>query len=307
MEDKRNYLFYDYIKDYIDYTKYERRLSKETSKNYEYDLMHFSMFLEDNKNKYNLNDITSIKQSIIEDYLSYLNTNKDSRTIARNMTSLNNFFKYLMIEKVIEVNPCEFIDRPKLSKKLPNVLSVEEVDKLLDIKLNTRFDYRNKAMLELLYSSGLRISELVNLTTRDIDFTNSIVRCFGKGNKERIVPISEYSLYYIKLYYDMRDTFFKGKINDYLFLNNHGKELTRQGFNKILNKILEEKNIKKEVTPHTLRHSFATHMLNGGADLRSIQILLGHSDISTTKIYTHISREKIKNDYEMYHPRSKEE
>lgn len=307
MEDKRNYLFYDYIKDYIDYTKYERKLSKETSKNYEYDLMHFSMFLEDNKNEYNLSDITSIKQSIIEDYLSYLNINKDSRTIARNMTSLNNFFKYLMIEKVIEVNPCEFIDRPKLSKKLPNVLSVEEVDKLLDIKLNTRFDYRNKAMLELLYSSGLRISELVNLTTRDIDFTNSIVRCFGKGNKERIVPISEYSLYYIKLYYDMRDTFFKGKINDYLFLNNHGKELTRQGFNKILNKILEEKNIKKEVTPHTLRHSFATHMLNGGADLRSIQILLGHSDISTTKIYTHISREKIKNDYEMYHPRSKEE
>ena len=305
MEDKRNYLFYNYIKDYIDYTKYERKLSKETSKNYGYDLIHFNTFLE--KNKYNLNDITSINQKIIEDYLSYLNINKDSRTIARNITSLNNFFKYLMIEKIIEVNPCEFIDRPKLSKKLPNVLSVEEVDKLLDIKLNTRFDYRNKAMLELLYSSGLRISELVNLTTRDIDFTNSIVRCFGKGNKERIVPISEYSLYYIKLYYDMRDTFFKGKINDYLFLNNHGKKLTRQGFNKILNKILEEKNIKKEVTPHTLRHSFATHMLNGGADLRSIQILLGHSDISTTKIYTHISREKIKNDYEMYHPRSKEE
>ena len=305
MEDKRNYLFYNYIKDYIDYTKYERKLSKETSKNYEYDLIHFNTFLE--KNKYNLNDITSINQKIIEDYLSYLNINKDSRTIARNITSLNNFFKYLMIEKIIEANPCEFIDRPKLSKKLPNVLSIEEVDKLLDIKLNTRFDYRNKAMLELLYSSGLRISELVNLTTRDIDFTNSIVRCFGKGNKERIVPISEYSLYYIKLYYDMRDTFFKGKINDYLFLNNHGKELTRQGFNKILNKILEEKNIKKEVTPHTLRHSFATHMLNGGADLRSIQILLGHSDISTTKIYTHISREKIKDDYEMYHPRSKEE
>ena len=305
MEDKRNYLFYNYIKDYIDYTKYERKLSKETIKNYEYDLIHFNTFLE--KNKYNLNDISNINQKIIEDYLSYLNINKDSRTIARNITSLNNFFKYLMIEKIIEANPCEFIDRPKLSKKLPNVLSVEEVDKLLDIKLNTRFDYRNKAMLELLYSSGLRISELVNLTTRDIDFTNSIVRCFGKGNKERIVPISEYSLYYIKLYYDMRDTFFKGKINDYLFLNNHGKELTRQGFNKILNKILEEKNIKKEVTPHTLRHSFATHMLNGGADLRSIQILLGHSDISTTKIYTHISREKIKNDYEMYHPRSKEE
>ena len=162
-------------------------------------------------------------------------------------------------------------------------------------------------MLELLYSSGLRISELVNLTTRDIDFTNSIVRCFGKGSKERIVPINEYSLYYIKLYYDMRDTFFKGKVNDYLFLNNHGKKLTRQGFNKILDKILETCDINKEVTPHTLRHSFATHMLNGGADLRSIQILLGHSDISTTKIYTHISREKIKNDYEMYHPRSKEE
>ncbi len=296
-------IFNSYIKDYIDYTKYERKLSKETSKNYEYDLLHFLKFLSNNK----LKDISYINQSIIEDYIEYLNINKDSRTIARNITSLNNFFKYLMIEKVVEINPCEFIDRPKLRKTLPNVLSVDEVDKLLDIKLNTRFDYRNKAMLELLYSSGLRVSELVNLTTRDIDFTNSIVRCFGKGNKERIVPISDYSLHYIKLYYDMRSTFFKKKINDYLFLNNHGEKLTRQGFNKILNKILENCDIKKDVTPHTLRHSFATHMLNGGADLRSIQLLLGHSDISTTKIYTHISREKIKKDYEMYHPRSKEE
>ena len=252
---------------------YYLRKEGETSNNYysskpdDYDTK-TDMFIYDKYSKYTTKEINS------PDYL------KEEIT----------YYHYLELEKINYLK----------------VLTSSNIT-ILDIKLNTRFDYRNKAMLELLYSSGLRISELVNLTTRDIDFTNSIVRCFGKGNKERIVPISEYSLYYIKLYYDMRDTFFKGKINDYLFLNNHGKELTRQGFNKILNKILEEKNIKKEVTPHTLRHSFATHMLNGGADLRSIQILLGHSDISTTKIYTHISREKIKNDYEMYHPRSKEE
>ena len=157
-------------------------------------------------------------------------------------------------------------------------------------------------MLELLYSSGLRISELVNLTTRDIDFTNSIVRCFGKGSKERIVPINEYSLYYIKLYYDMRDTFFKGKVNDYLFLNNHGKKMTRQGFFKIVKTLAYEKGIKTSFSPHTLRHSFATHLLNGGADLRSIQEMLGHSNISTTQIYTHVSNKKLKENYDDFHP-----
>lgn len=288
----------EYIDDFSDYLRIDKNYSANTIESYIRDIRSFLEYTD--------KEILDISKKDIDNYILHVLPKYNESSINRIIASIKSFFKYLSIYKGF-INVSEDVESLKRKKVLPKYLSIEEVDKLLDIKLNTRFDYRNKAMLELLYSSGLRISELVNLTTRDIDFTNSIVRCFGKGSKERIVPINEYSLYYIKLYYDMRDTFFKGKVNDYLFLNNHGKKLTRQGFNKILDKILETCDINKEVTPHTLRHSFATHMLNGGADLRSIQILLGHSDISTTKIYTHISREKVRKDYEMYHPRSKEE
>ncbi len=290
----------DQILDYIDYIKFEKRLSNETIKNYKYDLNHFKLFLLSNK----IANFNGVKQIDIEDYLVVLNKEKDPSSVARNMVTVNNLFNYLIIEKIIDKNPCEFISRPKLRKKLPNVLSEAEVDNLLDIRLNTIFDYRNKAMLELLYSTGLRISEAINLTTRDIDFENSLVKCFGKGSKERIVPISEYTIYYLKAYYDIRYKFLKKDVCDYFFLNNHGKKLTRQGFSKALDNILKEKNITAKVTPHILRHSFATHMLSNGADLRSIQLLLGHSDISTTMIYTHVSKEKVKKDYEEFHPRS---
>ena len=162
-------------------------------------------------------------------------------------------------------------------------------------------------MLELMYGTGLRVSEIVNLSVNDIDLTNCVVRIMGKGSKEREVPLGEYSIYYLKLYLDVRGLFIINGRNDYLFLNNHGGPMTRQGFLKNLNKILLEKGIKRHITPHSLRHSFATHMLSGGADIRSIQILLGHSDISTTKIYTHVSNEKVRQDYEDFHPRSKRE
>ena len=197
------------------------------------------------------------------------------------------------------------VDRPKISKHLPNVLSVEEVDKLLDIKLETIYDIRNKAMLELLYGTGLRITELLDLKVFDLDLENCIVRCIGKGSKERIVPIGEYIIVYLTKYLEIRKDFIKGKSTDYLFLNKNGGRLSRFSFFKILKKMLEEKGIKKEVSPHSLRHSFATHMLENGADLRSIQELLGHSDIATTRIYTHISNNKVKRDYDEYHPRSK--
>lgn len=303
MEDNKKIINED-IDNYIKFTKYERKLSSETSKNYEYDLLHFKKYLLDN----NIKDLKKVTQNNIEQYIIYLDKDKDAKSISRNITSINNFYKFLLIDKKIKVNPCEYISRPKLPKRLPNVLTIEEVDNLLDIELKTVFDYRNKAMLELLYSTGLRISEAVNLTTRDIDFVNCVVRCVGKGSKERIVPINDYSLNYIKMYYDKRYLLLKKhEINDYVFLNNHGKILTRQGFNKILTGILKDKGITKTITPHMLRHSFATHLLNGGANLRSIQILLGHSDITTTMIYTHISKEKIKKDYQKYHPRGKEE
>ena len=287
------------IDEYIDYIKYERKLSDETIKNYRYDLNKFISFL---KNK-NIKDVT-IKD--IENYLVFLDKNS-SKTISRNITSINNFFIFLIKEGKLKKNPCEFIDRPKLNKTLPNTLSIEEVEILLDITLKTNYDYRNKAMLELLYGSGLRISELINLTTRDIDFENAVIRCFGKGSKERIVPMNDYVIYFLKEYLEVRPFMQKNKKSDYLFLNNHGNKMTRQGFWKNLQKILKEKGITKNVTPHTLRHSFATHLLNGGADLRSIQMLLGHSDISTTKIYTHISHEKVKEDYKKFHPRSMKE
>ena len=289
----------DYILDYIDYLNIVRKLSSETVKNYHYDLDKFNRYLKD----INVYDIHGIDQTIVSNYLKSIN-NLDVTSVARNLTSIKSFFKYLEIEKVIKSNPCESIDRPKMKKRLPNTLSIEEVDNLLDIDTVTAYDYRNKAMLEVMYSTGLRVSEVINLTTRDIDFSNMYIRCFGKGSKERIVPINEYVSFYIKEYLERRSFLIKKNNSDYLFLNNHGNKLTRQGFEKILNKILDGKDIKVKVTPHTLRHSFATHLLNGGADLRSIQLLLGHSDITTTKIYTHINNEKIKSDYNKYHPRS---
>lgn len=290
------------IIEYLDYIKFERKLSNETVKNYEYDLNKFISYLKEN----HINSFNKVTVDNIENYLKYISS-LNSRSISRNITSINNLFIFLLKEKRVKKNPCEFIDRPKIKKSLPDTLSVEEVSNLLDIPLKTKYDYRNKAMLELMYGSGLRVSELISLTMRNIDLENDIVRCLGKGSKERIVPINDYSMYYLKLYIDKRNLFLINGFNDYLFLNNHGKQMTRQGFFKNLKKILLEKGIKKNVTPHTLRHSFATHMLSGGADLRSIQILLGHSDISTTKIYTHISKEKIKRDYEDFHPRSKKE
>ena len=290
------------LRDYIDYIKYERKLSLETVKNYKYDLEKFLLFLKEK----GIFDINLVTTKDIEDYLATLK-NFSPKTVSRNITSINNFMLFLLKEKKIDFNPCEFIDRPKLNKNLPTVLSIEEVDKLLDIPLKTKYDYRNKAMLEILYGSGLRINELINLTTRDVDFENAVIRCLGKGSKERIVPINDYIIHYLKLYLDKRNLFLIKGQNDYLFLNNHGKQMTRQGFLKNLQKILKEKNITKHVTPHTLRHSFATHILSGGADLRSIQLLLGHSDISTTKIYTHISHEKVRDDYKQFHPRGKKE
>ena len=186
--EKRFLIELDYdINDYISYVKYERKLSDETAKNYKYDLIHFRDYLVSK----NITNTEKVSQKHVEDYIILLNKDKDAKSITRNITSINNFFKYMIILNKIKVNPCEFISRPKLPKKLPNTLSIEEIDNLLDISLVNVFDYRNKAMLELLYATGLRISEAVNLTTRDIDFTNCVVRCIGKGNKERIVPIND--------------------------------------------------------------------------------------------------------------------
>lgn len=296
MKDK--YEVNTFILDYIDYLKYEKNLSPRTIEKYKYSLIVFEKYML-NKN-INLFDVT---QYDIMDFLTNYFKDKGVSSKTNSITSINNFYIYLVKDKRININPCENIDRPKMKKRLPDVLTVNEVDKLLDIPLHTKEDYRDKAILEVLYATGIRISELTNLKMQDVDFTNKVVRVFGKGSKERIVPINKYALKYLGMYLDIRGSFLKGKLTDYIFLNSKGEAISRESFGLELNKIVKKQGLNKKVTPHMLRHSFATHMLNQGADLRSIQELLGHSDISTTTIYTHVSNEKVKNDYLKYHTR----
>lgn len=287
------------IKDFINYCIFEKGLSDRTKESYTNDLEVYKAFLE-RKNISNVEDITS---EHIKDFLKERNQ-EETTTIAHNLTVIKNFHTYLLKQNIVKTNVSEFIERPKLRKSLPKTLSIEDIDKLLDIKLTTEFDYRNKAMLELMYGTGLRVSEIVNLTVNDIDMTNCLIRIMGKGSKEREVPLGEYSIHYLKKYLEIRPSMLKKDSSDKLFLNNHGKGMTRQGFFKNLKQILKEKGLNPEVSPHTLRHSFATHLVNRGADLRSIQEMLGHADISTTKIYTRVSDDKVKQDYNEYHPRS---
>ena len=283
---------------YLEYLKYERKLSNNTILSYSDNLKQFSAYFE-NKNLLNLTE------QDIRIFIASLN--KTEKTKAHYLTVLNSFYSFLCHENKIKINPCENIRQPKLPKKLPNYLTIEEVDKLLDVRLDSPLAYRNKTMLELLYSSGVRITELIELKLNNVDFTDEIIRVIGKGSKERIIPLGDEALKYLKLYINQyRNLILKTKTSDYLFINNFGNKITRQGFFKIIKKECKAQGIDKNVSPHTLRHSFATHLLNNGADLRIIQELLGHSDISTTQIYTHISKEKIKQDYEN-HPRYKKE
>ena len=283
------------LKKYEVYLYTVKQLSDNSVISYILDIYKYLKYIKKDYNQTTNNDIYN--------YLKYLSKDKYSvYSVARKISSIKLFYNYLDNEDIyiLEVN----IERPSFYKKLPTILSIYEVDKLLDIKLNTPYDYRNKAMLELMYATGLRVSELVSLTSNNIDLESNIVRCYGKGNKERIVPIGSVASKYVKLYLtEYRQSLQKRTICDNLFLNNHGNPLTRQGFLLILKNIAKEKGIEKNITPHMLRHSFATHLLNNGADLRSIQLMLGHSNISTTQIYTNVSDEKLIENYELFHPR----
>ena len=292
----------DAINDFLNYCIFEKGLSDRSRFSYENDLKMYKEFL---KNRSIVN-VSNIRSEDIKDFMKS-RANEESSTIAHNLTVIKNFHTYLLKEEIVKTDVSEFIDRPKLRKTLPKTLSIEDIDKLLDIKLDSAFDYRNKAMLELMYGCGLRVSELVNLELNDIDMTNCLIKIFGKGSKEREIPIGEYSIYYLKEYLNVRDSLLKGKTCNKLFLNNHGSNISRQGFFKMLKQLLKEKGLNTEVSPHTLRHSFATHLINSGADLRSIQEMLGHSDISTTKIYTKVSDEKVIEEYNEYHYRSTKE
>jgi len=284
------------IAKYIDYLEYERKLSKNTILSYQNDLNNFYIWLK--------KDLKNVSN---KDIIAYIDHQKSltARTVAHNLTVLNSFYNFLLNEQIITSNPCTNISSPKIPKKLPNYLTEEEVDKLLNIPLKTPYDYRNKAMLETLYATGLRITELCNLKITDIDINNCFLRVVGKGKKERIVPLTDLAINYLNIYIKQyRNEILKDKDSEYLFISNIQKNISRQGFFKIIKTQMKNADIKKNVSPHVLRHSFATHLLKHGADLRIIQELLGHEDIQTTQIYAHLVNEKLKKDYE-YHPRNK--
>lgn len=288
-----------YVEDYLLFLKTEKKLGDNTINSYMLDLEDFFKTFNG-----------SIESCTKKDILAYISTinGLEVSTVNRHISSLKSFFNYLVDESIIKVSPMEEVSSLKKAKKLPKYLSISEVDKLLNIPLNSEFDYRNKAMLELMYATGLRVSELVSIEYSNIDFENSIIRINGKGKKERIIPLGEVASYYLKVYLnDYRSKLLKRNTYNQVFLNNHGKPITRQGFNYILENIRELTGITKEITPHVLRHSFATHLLEGGADIRSIQEMLGHENISTTNIYTEVVNDVLRSNYEMYHNRSHKE
>ena len=283
------------IDEFIEYLRFEKKYSENTIDSYNRDLKKFYNYINKDFSKVTKNDVSKFIQNISKQ--------ESPKSLSRIISTLKSFYKFLQINKYTKTSPLTLISNPKQAKNLPKVLSEEEVFTLLDINTVTDFDFRNKAMLELMYSSGLRVSELINLNVNDIDLKNCLVRIFGKGSKERIIPLNDYAAEALKIYIlDHRYNLFKHSENNYLFLNNHGEKMTRQGFFKILKKIAIEKNIKTNFSPHTLRHSFATHLLKHGADLRSIQELLGHSDISSTQIYTYVSNERLQENYKDFHP-----
>lgn len=287
------------IDEFCKYLLIDKKYSNETIASYHNDLNKYYKYIV--KNNLNLDEI---KRKDIMEYAKFLKQEHLAiSTINHNISSLRSFYKFLVIGDKLLINPMEYMETPKLKKTLPKVLSYEEVEKLLDINLKDKFDYRNKAMIELMYATGLRVSELVNLKINDIDFKSDSVRTMGKGSKERIIPIGDYSIIYVEEYINYyRNSLLKDYDTNFIFLNNHGKRLTRQGFYKIIREIATKNGIKTEFSPHTLRHSFATHLLDRGADIVSIKEMLGHSSLATTQIYTHISNNKLKKDYDDFFP-----
>ena len=287
---------YDYIAQFLLYLELDLNYSDNTINSYSSDLNKIALFF-DKKSLLNLG---------VKDLERYLNTLSElaPATVSHNISSLKTFYNYFLKLDKIKYNPCYSIKQPKMGRHLPEYLTQDEIESLLDIEVDSPFTARNKALLELMYATGLRISETINLEFKNLDLENCIIRVMGKGSKERIVPINDYAIKALESYIqEYRPSLIKEEVNNYLFLNNHGKMLTRQGVFKMLKIECLKKGIKKNISPHTIRHTFATHLLENGADLRIIQELLGHSDISTTQIYTHISNETLHREYNEYFPR----
>ena len=292
------------LDNFIYYLAVERGLAENTLTAYKLDLQNFMSFCQSKQVK----SWGEAEKNTILMYLMYLKQQDMSpATISRRLAALKTFFRFLINEQVVEFSPTESMEAPKLSQKLPNILTTSEVEILLtQPKISQPNGIRDKAMLELLYATGIRVSELVDLDMDNISIGEQFIRCFGKGSKERIVPFGSIAARFVEEYIQKGRAKLIKKAHETsaLFLNHHGQRLTRQGFWKIIKKYGRQGNINKTITPHTLRHSFATHLLENGADLRSVQEMLGHADIATTQIYTHLTKARLKEVYKNSHPRA---
>lgn len=293
----------EFLKEYLTILRFEKNLSDNTINSYQNDIRNFLSYCSQS----NITDLNDVKSSDLSKYFELQRSaGKDSSTSARYMSSLKGFFGYLQDNNYIKVNPTEKLLSVKKSRKLPAVLSIQEIELILNSPdTNDLTGLRDKAILELFYSSGLRVSELINLKINDLFFNDEVIRVFGKGSKERIVPIGSSAIKWVNEYLIKARPSLekKSKSQNFVFLNKRGSKLSRMWIWKIVSKYSSDAGIKKEIHPHTFRHSFATHLLEGGADLRAVQEMLGHADISTTQIYTHINREYIKQVHKDHHPR----
>ena len=291
------------VEAYICFLAIERGLAENTLVSYYLDLQQFHQYL---KNSGITTWQDTSKKTIIA-YLMYMQQQgKASATLSRRLAAIKSFYHFLLEEQVVTTDPTIAMESPKIQKKLPRVLSIEEADLLLSQPAkNNPGTLRDKAMLELAYATGLRVSEIVALEVNQVNLEFGYVRCLGKGSRERIVPVGSVAIYHIRVYLQHGRDQLAAKPGEYgLFLNQRGGKLTRQGFWKILKKYARMAGIDKDITPHVLRHSFATHLLENGADLRSVQEMLGHVDITTTQIYTHLTKNKLRSIYDQVHPRA---
>ncbi len=289
------------IETFLDSLWLEKNLSQNTLESYKNDLNKFRNFLEKNNKS-----VLKADHFLILSFLSFLlDKGFSSKTVSRNISSLKSFFKYLISVEHIKINPMLNIDAPKSGLFLPTTLTVEETQQILDAPNELRpIEMRDKAMLYTLYATGMRISELISLNMHNVDLKRGSVQVIGKGGKERLIPLTNDAITMIKKYLtNARDKLSKGKDHNNIFVSTHGKQISRHSFWHRIKVYLKKVDVKKEVHPHTLRHAFATHMLNNGADLRSVQLLLGHSDLATTQIYTHVAQAEVKNLHKKHHPR----
>jgi integrase/recombinase XerD len=284
--------------DFLNFILFEKGLAKNTAAAYKSDLAIFDGFLK-------LQKISDVTEDSLVDYIFFLKGKKYAEmSIARALVSVKNFFKFLVRVNVINKSPFEDMDSFKVHKKIPEVLTAADIENMLkQPDLSSKEGIRDRAILELLYSSGIRVSELTGLELTDMDLEDKTVRCFGKGSKERLVPIGDYVVETVSNYLDIRGEFLKKKFSQHLFVTRLAKKFTREGIWTIVKNYAKKAGMEKNVYPHIFRHSFATHLLAGGADLRSVQEMLGHKDISTTQIYTHVDRSRLKKIHKQFHPR----